>query len=132
MIVSILTLVSDYCFIVIVLEIYFVFATVQFSLIMFRIVVLKHLYDTMIYTTSWTYENRGDGKQTSETETAPPLLLMNSATGREQSENFRSDSALWLRSPGRLGNPDCLSFSEQDLIGLLLMYFLVHEELPDE
>lgn len=97
----------------------------SFRLIMLRIVVLEHLYDTMIYTTSGTHENRGDGKQTSEAETAPPLLLMNSATGMEQSENFRSDSALWLRSPGRLSNPDCLSFSEQDLIGLLLMYFLV-------
>ncbi|XP_024928756.3 U-box domain-containing protein 32 isoform X3 [Ziziphus jujuba] len=42
---------------------------------------------------------RGDRKQRSETEIAPPLLLMNSATRMEQSEHFRSDSTHWLTGP---------------------------------
>nr|XP_011470343.1 PREDICTED: U-box domain-containing protein 32 [Fragaria vesca subsp. vesca] len=41
---------------------------------------------------------RGNREYNSEIENAPPLLLLNSATGTEELEQFSTESTLWLRN----------------------------------
>jgi hypothetical protein len=59
------------------------------------------------------YGNRGGGKDKSDLEIAPPLLLLNSDIQNEQSENLESETLTDdLKFLGGLTNLDSLAYDE--------------------